>query len=113
MKTTVVVILTVFLSACSDTTTQQRFTNCVTVAERVALDTTSPEALSALAIFSDEDEKSEARAQAESELETQRAVFMTAAHEQRMVLAFTKVNRFAERYIDAYGKCREIDSGEG
>ena len=113
MKTTVVVILAMFLSACSDTGTQQRFTNCVSVAERVALDSTSPEALSALAIFSDEDEKSEARAQAESELETQRAVFVTAAHEQRMVLALTKVNRFSERYTDAYAKCREIDAGEG
>lgn len=113
MKPVLIVILALILSACSDTGSQQRFTDCLSVAERVALDSTSPEALSALAIFSDEDEKSEAREQAESELETQRAVFMTAAHEQRMVLAFTKVNRFAERYVDAYAKCREIDAGQG
>ena len=111
MKVFVTMLLSVFLVACSDSATQQRFTHCDVVGERVALDATSPESPSALAIFDDEDEKSEARAEAERDLETQRAAFMTAAHDQRMVLALTKANRFAERYIEAYSDCREIDAG--
>jgi hypothetical protein len=111
MKFAIALCALLLLSACGESVPQLRFSDCRAVAERVALDATDPESISALSIFADESEKTAAREEARRELETQRAGFMTASHEQRMVLALTKGNRFAERYTSAYAKCREIDAG--
>lgn len=111
MKIVFILSAPLLLAACGESVSQLRYSDCRVVAERVALDATGPESIPALAMFADEEEKTKAREIAQVELETQRAGFMTASHEQRMVQSLTKGNRFAERYLGAYAKCREIDAG--
>lgn len=97
------------LVGCGDEDIPQRFTDCRSVAERVALEHGSPEVMAA-AGFADDDEHS--REPMLLELEAQRAGFMTVVHEQRMSLGLTGANRYAQRYLKAYANCRAIDNGE-
>jgi hypothetical protein len=87
-------------------------TNCIEVAEAVALHATEPKALSALKIFSDDKEKAQAREEAVSMLEQDQRLFDDAGHDDRMVLGITQSNRYAESYLDAYARCRSIELGE-
>jgi hypothetical protein len=112
MKSLVVVLVLLSLAACQDSALPEHYSACRQVADQVALDATTVESPSALTLFDDEEEKSQAKERARSELEAQRTVFVTAMHEQRMALALMKTNRFAERYLQAYAHCRKIDAGQ-
>jgi hypothetical protein len=109
MRTAILVFTILVLSGCGEST-QQRFTDCRSFAERVALENISPDSLFPAP---GGDARQQAAGNALIELETQRAAFMTVVHEQRMALGSTKVNRYAQRYLAAYGDCRKIDAGNG
>ncbi len=109
MQSAIMVFVVLVLSGCGEST-QQRFSDCRSVAERVALENISP---GALVPAPGVDAERQAAGNALIELETQRAAFMTVVHEQRIALGLTKVNRYAQRYLEAYRGCRKIDVGNG
>lgn len=108
MRSVIIVSTILMLSGCGEATSPQRYTDCRSVAERVSLENISP---GSILPASSVDASSDAMEEALIELETQRAGFMTVVHEQRMALGLTKVNRYAQRYLAAYGECRKIDAG--
>ncbi len=111
MRVALCVLASLVLAGCGDAITPQRFTDCRGVAERVALENNSPEAILAVAGFPAEDADGTGE-QRLLELETQRAGFMTVAHEQRIALGLIGANHYAQRYLKAYGECRAMDAGE-
>lgn len=108
MKLATIGLIILVLPGCGEVPLPQRFTDCRSVSERVALENNSPGAIVAVSGSAARDRESE---EAFIELEAQRAGFMTVVHEQRVALGLTRSNRYAQRYLKAYSECRKIDAG--